>query len=90
MPLLHDYDVRMPSLSRFMEDVNKRHEIFFVFLNLDIVLRNSTPEGFAFIWQKLTKFDKVLKLVGIIEIEIEKKRIHFLARFSASKGVEIL
>ena len=62
----------------------------FVLLNLDIVLRNSTPEGFAFIWQKLTKFDKVLKLVGIIEIEIEKKRIHFLARFSASKGVEIL
>ena len=61
-----------------------------VFLNLDIVLRNSTPEGFACIWQKLTKFDKVLKLVGIIETEIERTRIHFLARFRASKRVEIL
>ena len=28
LPLLHDYDVRMPSLSRFVEDVNKRPRNF--------------------------------------------------------------
>ena len=28
LPLLDDYDVRMPSVSRFMEDVNKRPRNF--------------------------------------------------------------
>ena len=28
LPLLHDYDVKMPRVSRFMEDVNKRRQTF--------------------------------------------------------------
>ena len=34
---------------RFREDVNKRRHNFILFLNLDMVFRNSTPGGFAYI-----------------------------------------
>ena len=38
--------------SRFVEDVNKApDDIFSLFLNLEIVLRNSTPRKFAKNWQ---------------------------------------
>ena len=35
----------------FMENAGKHSKILFLFLNLDIFLRNSTPEGFAYICQ---------------------------------------
>ena len=38
-------------ISRFMADVNKRQRFSFVFLNLDTLLSNSTPEKIANIWQ---------------------------------------
>ena len=34
-----------------MEEASKQSKILFLFLNLDIFLRNSTPEGFAYICQ---------------------------------------
>ena len=43
---------------------------FILFMNLDMVDRNSAPEEFACIWQS--------KRVGIITIETEKMWIHFL------------
>ena len=52
-----------------MEYVNK--QILFLFLNLDMVPRNSTPGGFAYIWQS--------KWVGIISIKTEREQIHFLS-----------
>ena len=58
-------------MSRFMEDVNKQRRNLFLFLYLDMVPRNSTPGGFAYIWQS--------KWVGIIAIKIERKQIPFLS-----------
>ena len=46
-------------------------EILFLFLNLDVVPRNSTSGGFAYIWQS--------KWVGIIAIKTERMQSHFLS-----------
>ena len=58
-------------ISRFMEYVNKQRRNFFIFLHLDMVLRNSTPGGFAYSWQS--------KWVWITSIKTERKQIHFLS-----------
>ena len=57
-----------------MEYVNKQtstDEILFLLLHLDMVPRNSAPEGFSYIWQS--------KWVGIISIKTERTPIHFLS-----------
>ena len=49
LPLLHDYNMKMPNLT-FYGDVKKRpsdNEISFLSLKQGMVLRNSTPGGFA-------------------------------------------
>ena len=63
LPSLHDYD----GISRFMEDV----ELLLpsLFLNLDMVLKNSTPGLFAYIRQ--------IKWDGIIAMKIERTRTDF-------------
>ena len=58
-------------MSRFMDDVNKQRQNIFLFLYLDMVPRNSTPGGFAYIWQS--------KWVGTIAIKIQRTQIHFLS-----------
>ena len=58
-------------ISPFMGDVTSDDEIQFLFLYLDMVPRNSTPGGFANIWQS--------KWVGIIAIKTERTQIHFLS-----------
>ena len=65
-PFLYDYDVKMPD----MEYVKQRRNLF-LFLNLNVVPRNSTPRGFACIWQS--------KWVRIIAIKTERTQIHFLS-----------
>ena len=54
-----------------MGDVTSDDKIQFLFLYLDMVNRNSTPGGFANIWQS--------KWVGIIAIKTERTQIHFLS-----------
>ena len=54
-----------------MGDVTSGDEIQFLFLYLDMVPRNSTPGGFAKIWQS--------KWVGIIAIKTERTQINFLS-----------
>ena len=55
---------------------------FILFMNLDMVDRNSAPEEFACIWQS--------KLVGIITIETEKNiNSLFQATFSWLSAVEV-
>ena len=58
-------------MSRFMDDVNKQRQNIFLFLYLDMVPRNSTPGGFAYIWQS--------KWVGTIAVKIQRTQIHFLS-----------
>ena len=54
-----------------MGDVTSDDKIQFLFLYLDMVNRNSTPGGFANIWQS--------KWVGIIAIKTERTQINFLS-----------
>ena len=54
LPFLHDTTTTWRCLIlRFMDNVNKQRRNFFFFslLNLDMVPWNSTPFGFAYIWQ---------------------------------------
>ena len=46
------YEVKMPSLPFFWTMCTSNGEIFFSFLNLDMVLRNLTQEEFPCIWQR--------------------------------------
>ena len=55
-------------------------KIVFLFLNLDMVVRNSTPGNFAYIWQR--RWD------GIITMKIERMHINFLSDLFA--GVTVL
>ena len=73
LPSLHDYD----GISRFMEDVVIL--LPSLFLNLDMVLKNSTPGLFAYICQ--------IKWDGIIAMKIERTRTHFLNDVSAAFAV---
>ena len=45
LPSLHDYDVKMPNFKLYRGD----DEISSLFLNLDMVLRNSLLGGFTYI-----------------------------------------
>ena len=69
-PSLHDYHVKMPNFT-FCEGRKQAtsDKIYFLFMNLDMVDRNSAPEEFACIWQS--------ERVGIITIKTKKMRIHF-------------
>ena len=55
----------------FMDYVNKQRRNWFLFLNLNMVPRNSTPGGLAWIWQS--------QWVGTIAIKTERTQIHFLS-----------
>ena len=68
LPSLHDYHVKMPNFT-FCEGRKQAMTKFILFMNLDMVDRNSAPEEFACIWQS--------ERVGIITIKTEKIRIHF-------------
>ena len=68
LPSLRDYLVKMPNFT-FCEGRKQAMTKFILFMNLDMVNRNSAPEEFACIWQS--------KWVGIIAIETEKMWIHF-------------
>ena len=68
LPFLHDYDVNCLILL-FLEDVNRPRRNVILFVNLNMVLTNSTPAGFAYIWRS--------KWVGIIAIKTERTQIHF-------------
>ena len=59
--------VKMPNFT-FCEGRKQAMTKFILFMNLDMVDRNSAPEEFACIWQS--------KWVGIITIETEKMWVH--------------
>ena len=49
LPSLHDYDVKMPNFTLYKGKYTSEDEISSLFLNLDMVLRNSTLGGFTYI-----------------------------------------
>ena len=70
-------------ISRFMEDVNngRLNFNFFLFLNLNMVLRNSAQKEFACIWRS--------KWVEVIAIEIKRTQIPFLRDFFVAVAVAV-
>ena len=64
LPSTSRLPVKMPNFT-FCEGRKQAMTKFILFMNLDMVDRNSAPEEFACIWQS--------KRVGIITIETEKK-----------------
>ena len=67
---MHNYDVKMPNFTFYGERKQRKRKQF-LFLNLDMVPRNSTPGGFAYIWQS--------KWVEVIAMKTERTQIHFLS-----------
>ena len=68
LPLLHNYDVKMPIFTFYGGRKQKTTEVSFsVFINLDIVLSNSTPGELAYIWKG--------NWIGIIAMKTERTRI---------------
>ena len=73
--LIHFFDVHCTTttwnllICRFMEDVNIRRRISFLFLNLNKILKNSTPGKVACIWH--------IERVLIDAIKFERTQIHF-------------
>ena len=59
-------------MRRFMEGVHDG-EVSFLFLNLDKVLKNSTPEEIVYIWQ--------IKWVQMDAAKFEGKHIYFFSDF---------
>ena len=55
-------------ISRFVKNVSKQWQNFLLFVNFDMVDRNTAPEEFTCIWQS--------KRVGIITIETKEMWIH--------------
>ena len=53
----------------FRDDLNERRRNFILFQKLNMVLRNSTPGGFTYIWKR--------KWVGMIAIKTARTQIHF-------------
>ena len=51
LPSLHDYDVKMPNFMLFKGSKQATTKFLSLFPNLDMVLWNSTLEGFTSIWQ---------------------------------------
>jgi len=53
-----------------MEDAGKHSKILFLFLNLDIFPRNSTPERFAYIcqnkWERITTTQRLSIVFAVI------------------------
>ena len=60
----------MPNFT-FYGERKQRNRKQFLFMNLDMVPTNSTPGGFAYIWQS--------KWVGIIAMKTERTQIHFVS-----------
>ena len=67
LPSTSRLPVKMPNFT-FCEGRKQAMTKFILFMNLDMVDRNSAPEEFACIWQS--------KWVGIITIETEKMWVH--------------
>ena len=68
-------------MRHFMVDVNVRRRIF-LFLNLNKILKNSTPGEIAYIWQ--------IERVQIDAIKFEKTQIEFFQRLFTAAVVIVV
>ena len=70
LPFLHDFGVKMPNLTFY--GGRKQAPTKFYSSFLDMVLRDSTPEGVTYIWQS--------KWVRIVAMKTERVQVKFLWR----------
>ena len=68
LPLLHDYDVKMPSFTFYGGRKTSDDKLFFLFLNLSVVPKKSTPVKLAYI--------SYFQRIEINAINLEKTLIH--------------
>ena len=69
LPLLHDYDVKMPSFTFYGGRKTSDDKLFFLFLNLSAVPKKSTPGKLAYI--------SYFQRIEISATRLEKTPIHF-------------
>ena len=69
LPLLHENDVKMPSFSFYGGRKTSDDKLFFLFLNLSVVPKKSTPGKLAYI--------SYFQRIGINATKLEKTPIHF-------------
>ena len=69
LPLLHDYDVKMPSFTFYGGRKTSDDKLFFLFLNLSAVPKKSTPGKLAYI--------SYFQRIEINATKLEKTPIHF-------------
>jgi len=69
-------------ISRFMDDVDNDDEFSFIFLNLNKILKNSTPGKVPCFWH--------IERVQIDAIKFERTEIHFLPTFSLPSSSSLL
>ena len=70
---LHDYDVKLPNLTFYGGRGHTMTNFPSSFLNLNKILKNSTPGNVACIWH--------IERVQIDAIKFERTQIHFFVRF---------
>ena len=68
-------------MRRFIEDVDIRQQISFLYLNMDKALKNSTPREIAHIWR--------IKLFQIDAIKFERMQIHLFSHVFTAVVVEV-
>ena len=66
-----------------MEDVSKQQQNFILFLNLDMVRRNSTPGGFAYTWQSTRNWE------GIFEMKTKTMQFTWCFPYKDLKGLVV-
>ena len=66
-PSLHDYDAKLPNFTFYRRRIKHHTKIF---LNLDLILENSTARKFANIWENEQR--------GMIGTKFETVQIHFV------------
>ena len=82
MRSLHDYQAKLPSFTFFGGCAQSDSEISFSFFNIEMVLRNSTKEEFACIWQKKTSWNNR-------DRQIERMQIHFWSDVFAALAIAV-
>ena len=75
------------SFSRFTGNINKQRQNFIFFLNLDMVPRNSTLAGLAYIWQsRWVGIIEIAKMVVVTETRLEYQKLNIICNFERERA----
>ena len=73
--------------SRFTGNINKQRQNFIFFLNLDMVPRNSTLAGLAYIWRsRWVGIIEIAKMVVVTETRLEYQKLNIICNFERERA----